>query len=108
MNLGGGGGGPILSFLCLCFKGDSKKTAVQVYIDDTIVRPHRVTRMIGQIALLNYAKNLSEAVDQEVITLVTLYEAQHVFPDSFQISVLIRLKSGLIAFRGVKDDARGF
>src|SRR5258707_15114510 len=107
MNLGGGRGGQVLAFLCLRFKSDSQKTAVQVHIDDTIVRPHRGARVVGEIALLNYAEDLSEAVDQEVITVVALHEAQYVLPDSLQVSILVRLKSGLIAFGSVINDAGG-
>src|SRR5260370_35615883 len=64
--------------------------------------------MVGKIALLNYPENLSEAVDQEVVAVMALHEVQHVFPDSFQISILVRLKSGLVALGGVKNDTGGF
>ena len=61
--------------------------------------------MVGHIGLLHNAKNLTEPVDQKVITVVALYEAQNFLADSFQSLVLLLLQICLIAFGGVIDDA---
>src|ERR1700722_9550089 len=92
--------------LGLRLEGNPQKTAVQVHEDTIAIRPHRVARMIGDVALGDNAEHLAKTIDQEMIAVVLLHYRDYGLPNALQPGVFVRRKARLIAFGGVIYDAR--